>query len=167
MTAVEHEFHSEEIHPIDLVESLAEHCAWDFDRLCEDRIAVAVEGQWRTYSLTLAWSAHDETLRLVCSFECDPPEERRDALARTLDLANDRIWTGCFTSWAGEKMIVFRYGLTLAGGAVATPQQIEAMTLAAVGACERFYPAFQLVGWGGTEPADAIGVAIAEAFGRA
>jgi hypothetical protein len=33
--------------------------------------------------------------------------------------------------------------------------------------CERFYPAFQLVGWGDRTPADALQVAIAEAYGRA
>ena len=45
---------SEEIHPIDIVATLAEHHEWDFDRIAEDQIAMAVEGQWRTYSVTLA-----------------------------------------------------------------------------------------------------------------
>lgn len=34
----------EEIHPIDIVETLAEHHDWDFDRVGEDQIAMAVEG---------------------------------------------------------------------------------------------------------------------------
>jgi hypothetical protein len=38
---------------------------------------------------------------------------------------------------------------------------------AAVMAAERFYPAFQLVSWGDTAPAEAMKVAIAEAYGRA
>ena len=37
----------------------------------------------------------------------------------------------------------------------------------AVRACERFYPAFQLVAWANRTPADALKVAIAEAYGRA
>ena len=53
------------------MESLAAHHDWDFDRIADDQIAMAVEGQWRTYSITLAWSAYDETLRLVCSFEME------------------------------------------------------------------------------------------------
>jgi hypothetical protein len=36
-----------------------------------------------------------------------------------------------------------------------------------VGAAERFYPAFQLVAWAAHTPADAMKVAIAEAYGRA
>ncbi len=166
MAAVE-QFISEDVHPIDIVESLAEHCEWDFDRIGEDQIAMAVEGKWRTYSISLSWSAHDETLRLICTFEMAPPEERRAAVAQAIDLANDRLWTGCFTSWRAQGLMVYRYGLTLAGGAMATGGQVEAMLHGAVEACERFYPAFQLVGWGDEVPEAAMGIAMTEAFGRA
>ena len=167
MAAVEQFFHSEEIHPIDLVESLASLREWDFDRVGDDQIAMAVEGQWRTYSLTLAWSGHDETLRLICTFDCDPPEERVPEMLAAIEQANERVWTGCFNLWREQKLMVFRYGLTLAGGAVATPGQVEAMLRAALGACERFYPAFQLVGWGGERASDALSIAMNDAYGRA
>ena len=107
------DFLAEDMHPIDIVETLAEHHAWEFDRVTDDQIAMSVEGQWRTYSLTLAWS------------------------------------------------------LCLAGGQVAGPEQIDRLISAAVMAAERFYPAFQLVTWADHSPADAIKVAIAEAYGRA
>ena len=55
MGIVEHDFDSEELHPIDIVETLAEARSWDFDRIAEDQIAMAIEGSWRTYSVTLAW----------------------------------------------------------------------------------------------------------------
>ena len=54
---------SDDLHPIDVVETLAEYHDWEFDRVTEDQIAMSVEGQWRTYALTLAWSPQDETLR--------------------------------------------------------------------------------------------------------
>ncbi|MEM9852704.1 MAG: YbjN domain-containing protein, partial [Pseudomonadota bacterium] len=41
-----------DIHPIDVVETLAEHYEWAFDRVAEDQIAMAIEGSWRTYSIT-------------------------------------------------------------------------------------------------------------------
>jgi hypothetical protein len=166
MAAVEH-FHSEDLHPIDLVESLAEVREWDFDRIGEDQIAMAVEGQWRTYSVTLAWSAHDESLRLICTFEFDPPEERLGEMMTAVAGANERIWTGSFSLWREQKLMVYRYGLTLAGGAMATPGQVDAMLRAALGACERFYPAFQLVGWGEESAEDALSIAMDDAYGRA
>ena len=51
------QFSTEDLHPIDIVETLAEHHEWDFDRVADDQIAMAVEGQWRMYSITLAVSA--------------------------------------------------------------------------------------------------------------
>lgn len=157
----------DEIHPIDIVETLAEHHDWEFDRVTDDQIAMAVEGQWRTYSLTLAWSPQDETLRLICTFEMEPPAARMAELHDVLNRCNDMGWTGCFTYWAEQKLMVWRYGLTLAGGQVASAEQIDQMISSAVMTSERFYPAFQLVSWADKSPAEAMKVAIAEAYGRA
>lgn len=158
---------TDELHPIDIVETLAEHHDWEFDRVTDDQIAMAVEGQWRTYSLTLAWSGQDETLRLICTFEMEPPEGRLSALYDVINRCNDMVWTGAFTYWAEQKLMVWRYGLVLAGGQSAGPEQIDRLIASAVMAAERFYPAFQLVGWGDKSPEAAIKVAIAEAYGRA
>ena len=65
--ALSEQYLEDDIHPIDVVETLAAHHDWEFDRISDEQIAMSVEGQWRTYSLTLAWSAYDETLRLICS----------------------------------------------------------------------------------------------------
>ncbi|SDW14483.1 YbjN domain-containing protein [Roseicitreum antarcticum] len=167
MSLVELAYSSDEIHPIDIVETVAEHHAWDFDRMGDDQIAMAVEGQWRTYSLTLAWSEQDETLRLICTFEMDPPAARMPALLETVNLANDQVWTGAFSYWQAQRLMVWRYGLLLSGGQVAGSEQINHMIAAAISAAERFYPAFQLVSWGNDTPQSALKVAIAEAYGRA
>ncbi|PLL14066.1 diacylglyceryl transferase [Tabrizicola sp. TH137] len=158
---------TDDLHPIDIVETLAEHHDWEFDRVTDDQIAMAVEGQWRTYSLTLAWSAQDETLRLICTFEMEPPQGRMGALFDVLNRCNDLVWTGAFTFWEEQKLMVWRHGLLLSGGQYATADQIDRLIGAAVQAAERFYPAFQLVSWGDRTPADAMKVAIAEAYGRA
>ena len=167
MTAVEQDFLSAEIHPIDIVESLAEQSDWEFERAGEDQIAMAIAGQWRIYSLNLNWSGYDDMLRMVCTFELTPPEERMDEMMTLINLANDRVWCGGFTLWPEHKTMAFRYGLTLAGGATATVEQIEAMVLTAVGYAEKFYPAFQLVGWSNQTPEQALSVAIDEAYGTA
>tara|TARA_R110000868_G_scaffold69764_9_gene205509 strand:+ start:110872 stop:111372 length:501 start_codon:yes stop_codon:yes gene_type:complete len=165
--ALSESFISEELHPIDIVETLAEHHEWDFDRIAEDQIAMAVEGQWRTYSITLAWSAFDETLRMVCTFDMDPPQDSLPGLYELLNLVNDQCWAGSFSYWADQKLMVYRYGLVLSGEQIATPEQISTMVTAAVLSAERYYPAFQLNVWGATPPKAALEVAIAEAYGRA
>ena len=158
---------SEDLHPIDIVEHIAEHYEWEFDRIADDQIAMAVQGQWKSYSVTLAWSGYDETLKLVCTYEMDPPEDRMSELYEALTEVNAQCWAGAFTYWVERKLMVYRYGLVLAGGGTATGDQINTLINAAVLAAERYYPAFQLVGWGNRTPQEALQVAIAEAYGRA
>jgi hypothetical protein len=167
MSLVEDFLSTDDLHPIDIVETLAEHHEWEFDRVTDDQIAMAVEGQWRTYSLTLAWSPQDETLRLICTFEMEPPANRMGQLYDVLNRCNDMVWTGAFTYWEEQKLMVWRYGLLLSGGQYANPDQIDKLISSAVMAAERFYPAFQLAAWGDQTPAEAMKVAIAEAYGRA
>ena len=165
--ALSEQYLEDEIHPIDIVEHLAEHRDWDFDRIGDDQIAMAVEGQWRTYSITTAWSGFDETLRMVCTFEMDPPEDQVEGLYELLNQINDQCWAGAFTYWPEQKLMVYRYGLVLSGGQVACADQIDTIIGAAVMSAERYYPALQLLVWGGRSPRDAMQVAIAEAYGRA
>lgn len=167
MSNLDHFLETEDLHPIDTVETLAQAHEWDFERIAEDQIAMAIEGQWRTYSITLAWSDQDETLRMVVTFDMEPPKDRLPALYETLNLTNDMCWAGAFTYWEKQKMMVYRYGLLLAGGAGAGPDQVDQMLSAAIMASERYYPAFQLTCWGDSTPEEAMKVAIAEGYGRA
>ena len=165
--ALSEQFYDEDVHPIDIVQTLASHHEWEFDRIADDQIAMSVEGQWRTYSITLAWSDYDETLRMICTFEMEPPKERLPELYETLNATNDQCWSGAFSYWEEQKLMVYKYGLVLSGGNMASVEQIDAIIGAAVRNAERFYPAFQLVVWGNRTPKQAIQVAIAEAYGRA
>ena len=165
--ALSEHYTDDEIHPIDIVESLASHNDWEFDRVADNQISMSVEGQWRTYGVTLAWSDYDETLRMICTFEMEPPEDRLPELFGALNEVNDQCWTGAFSYWAEQKLMVYKYGLVLAGGILASPEQIDTLINNAVFASERYYPAFQLVVWGGRTPREAMQVAIAEAYGHA
>ncbi|MEP4702720.1 MAG: YbjN domain-containing protein, partial [Parasphingorhabdus sp.] len=136
--ALSEQFLEEDIHPIDIVEHIAEHHDWDFDRIGDDQIAMDVEGQWRTYSITLAWSGYDETLRMVCTFEMEPPEEKLSQLYELVNAMNDQCWAGAFTYWAEQKLMVYRYGLVLTGGQTASPDQIDTMINTAVTSAERY-----------------------------
>lgn len=167
MPQAEQFIENDDIHPIDIVENLAEFRDWDFDRVAEDQIAMAVEGQWRTYSITLAWSASDETLRMICTFEMEPPEEKLPQLYEVLNRTNDQCWAGAFTYWHEQRLMVYRYGLVLTGGQYAGSEQIDRLISTAVASSERFYPAFQMVCWGDSSVDEAMQVAIAEAYGRA
>jgi hypothetical protein len=167
MSSIEHLNESAEIHPIDIVESIAEDHDWQFDRVCDDQIAMSIDGRWRAYSLTLAWSARDEMLRLICAFDLPVATRRQRAVSEAINLANDLCWLGAFTLWPDRRLMAYRYALTLAGGSVALPSQISEMVRSAVAASERFLPAFQLVAAGDSTPDAAMAMAIGRTFGRA
>ncbi len=167
MDAVEEFLSADDLHPIDLVETLAALNSWDFDRVADDQIAMVITGNWRNYALSLVWSEYDEILKLVCTFDLDPPKKQVSKLHEALDLANDRCWSGAFTLWPEEKSMVFRYGLNLSGGASATGAQIDSMVGDCLDSCERFYPAFQLVCWGGEDPKTAMKIAFERTYGCA
>ncbi len=167
MGIVEREFDCEDLHPIDIVETLAEERSWDFDRIADNQIAMAIDGSWTTYSVTLAWSSREEALRIVAAFEMLPPQRRVSAMNAAMALANDRCWSGAFVTWRDQKLMAYRYSLNLTGGAMASSAQINDMVRTAMAACERFYPAFQLVAFGGEAPEKALGIAMSEAYGRA
>lgn len=158
---------SEDLHPIDVAETLAEHQSWDFDRVADNQIAIAVEGQWRVYSVTVAWSDYDETLRLVCSFEMQPPQESMPSVYECLNEVNDKIWAGAFTYWPEQQLMVFRHGVQIEGGTGVGLAWFNDLIATAVRKAERFYPAFQLVSYAGKTPKEAMDVAIAEAYGHA
>ncbi len=167
MSAAELYLSIDSVHPIDLVETLAEHHAWDFDRLGDDQIAMVVEGLWRNYSLTLALSPGGDMLRLICTFEMDPPDARLPVLYETVSRANDMVWSGAFSFWDSQRLMVWRYGLLLGHDQTAEIDQIATMIQNAITASERFYPAFQLVAWADHGPDAALDMALAEAVGHA
>ncbi|MEM6341219.1 MAG: YbjN domain-containing protein, partial [Pseudomonadota bacterium] len=103
----------------------------------------------------------------VCTFEMEPPEEKLSDLYELLNEINDQCWAGSFTYWKEQKLMVYRYGLLLAGDQMAGPDQIDTMIGAAVMSAERYYPAIQLAVWGNQSPKAAMQAAIAEAYGRA
>jgi hypothetical protein len=91
-------------------------------------------------------------------------------VTRDLDLLsriNERLWVGHFDVSAEEESIMFRHALLLRGVAGVSAEQIEDLVELALVECERFYPAFQLVIWGGKAPEEAMAATMIEPIGEA
>jgi hypothetical protein len=160
-------FHSEDLHPIDIAESILEARDWTYNRVSEFEVNTQIRGHWSTYTVTMFLAQEIETLRLVCTFGMRPPKKRRMKIIEAVNLANDKMHSGAFVLWPEENMVLYRKELTLAGGAMITEEQIDAMLRAALGSCEQYYPAFQLVGWGNETPERALFIAMNDAYGCA
>ncbi len=153
--------------PIDLAEDLAANHEWEFNRIDDNHINFVVAGQWQHYSAALVMCDDDETLRFMCSFDLNMPKNRQSALRDLICLANDQCWGGSFSQCSDHSSMIYRYGLLLCDGAIATQSQIDAILISSIETCERFYPAFQLVCRAGKSPQTALDLAITDVSGNA
>ena len=153
--------------PIDLIEQLVAENEWPFERCSDGDIAVCVSGSWCDYNLAFALAGPHDALALTAAFDFRVPKARRAELCQLLAQVNERLWIGHFDLSGEEGSILYRHGMPLGGGAQATTAQCEQMLRAGLDACERFYPAFQFVLWGGKSAEEAIAAAILDCRGEA
>ena len=95
--------------------------------------------------------------------------EKRTAIYEALGLMNEQLWLDHFEMWSGSGLIVFRHSTVLdtRDGEGLSLEQAEAIAEAALEECERFYPVFQFVLWGGKSPGEAISAALIDTAGEA
>lgn len=153
--------------PLDLVEQFVTANDWPFDRRNEDEMAVEVPGRWCDYSLYFAWREDIGALHFTCAMDMKVQPNKRGHLHELLASVNERLWLGHFGLWADEGVPMFRHAVLLRGLMGASMEQIEDLVDIAISECERFYPAFQFVLWGGKSPADAISAALLDTVGEA
>ena len=153
--------------PVDMVESLAMHRQWSFDREEEDEISIAVTGSWCDYNIAFTWLPELEALHVACAFDLKVPLARRTESLALISLINEQLWIGHFDIWPQDGVIMFRHSLLLAGGAAVNVTQCESVLTNAVLACERYYQAFQFVIWAGKTGREALDTAMIETKGEA
>jgi hypothetical protein len=166
MELLELEF-AREIHPVDVIEHVASHNDWAFERTGDDEISISVAGSWTDYHVSFSWMEDFEALHLACAFDIKVPESRTLEIMRLLSLINEQMLFGHFDLWEQEGAIMFRQSLLLAGGAEPTSQQVEVLLSSALEACECYFQSFQFVVWSGTSAKDALSSVLFETQGNA
>jgi hypothetical protein len=95
------------------------------------------------------------------------PAHKRSAVAELLALINEKLWLGHFDVCSDELVPMFRHTVLLRGAGGVSPEQLEDLVDIAISECERFYPAFQFLLWGGRKPDQAIEAALLDTVGEA
>lgn len=153
--------------PLDVVERIVLDNDWMFDRRGEADMSVQVPGRWCDYSLHFAWNDEAAALHFTCAFDMRVPPEKISRVHELLALANEKMWLGHFSLWEDEALPLFRHVLPFRGARGPSPEQMEDVMDSALDACERFYPAFQYVVWGGKPAAEALDAAMVDTVGEA
>ena len=155
--------------PIEVLEAYFEARGWVCERSGEGEIVASAAGSWAQYELRGVWRPDDQVLQFLAFPDIKVGPEKRLAIYETLGLVNEQLWLGHFELWSGSGLIVFRYSALLDAGEDdgLTFEQAEAIAEAALEECERFYPVFQFVLWGGKSPTEAISAALIDTAGEA
>ena len=153
--------------PLDVMEQIVTNNDWAFDRRNESEMAAEAPGQWCDYGLYFNWSNEISAMHFTCTFDLKVPAPRRAALYELLALANERLWIGHFGMESEDGMPLFRHAVLLRGAPGVSAESLEDMVDIAITECERFYPAFQFVLWGGKSPTEALQAAMLECAGEA
>ena len=152
------------------IEMLARYCdahGWPNELVGEDEIVTQVQGSWTSYELRGVWREDDGILQILLFPEIKIVEERRAAALEALALINEQLWMGHFELWSASGMILYRHATLLGPDGALPLDMAETLVGTAIDECERFYPVFQFVLWGGKSPAEAIAAALIETRGEA
>ena len=155
--------------PIEMLEAYFSAHGWTYEKVGEDEIVASMDGSWTKYELRAVWREDDRVLQFLALPDIKAIPEKRGPLYETLGLINEQLWLGHFELWSSSGIILFRHAVLLEGQEdySLSLEQTELLVETAIDECERFYPVFQFVLWGGKTPAEAIAAALIETRGEA
>ena len=153
--------------PLDLVEQVISANDWMYDRRSEAELAAEARGKWCDYGLFFCWSDEISVMHFSAAFDMKAPPKQRGALFELLAKANERLWIGHFGMDEETGMPIYRHSMLLRGTPSAAAESIEDLIDIAMTECERFFPAFQFVLWGGKDADEALDAAMLECAGEA
>lgn len=153
--------------PLDIVEEIVNANEWPFERSSDDELIVEIGGRWCDYRLYFVWQPDVSAMQFSCQFDMKVQHGRRNSINDLLAAVNARLWLGHFDVCAEEHTPMFRQTMLMRGARAASVEQLEDLVEIALSECERFYPAFQFVIWGGKTAEEAVTAAILDTLGEA
>jgi hypothetical protein len=162
------DFERDEAAPIDMLESYFAAHGWEHERN-DDEVVAKVKGSWTQYELRALWREEDSVLQFLAFPDIRVADERRASVYEAVGLVNEQLWIGHFELWSSSGILLYRHAALVDGGEEGTLSLAAAELLveSAIDECERFYPVFQFVLWGGKSPKDALAAALTETQGEA
>jgi len=154
--------------PIDMLEAYYAAHGWDHERH-DDEIVATVKGSWTSYELRALWREDDSVLQLLAFPDIKVTDDRRGGVYEAIGLVNEQLWIGHFELWSSSGVLLYRHAAMVDGEEEGTMSlgAAELLVESAIEECERFYPVFQFVLWGGKTPKEALAAALIETQGEA
>ena len=154
--------------PIDMLVAYYAAHGWEHERH-DDEIVATVKGSWTTYELRALWREDDSVLQFLAFPDIKVTDDRRGGVYEAIGLVNEQLWIGHFELWSSSGVLLYRHAAMIDGEDEGTMSlgAAELLVESAIEECERFYPVFQFVLWGGKTPREALAAALIETQGEA
>ena len=165
----ENDLSREDAAPIDMIENYYAAHGWDHQRH-DDEVVATVKGSWTQYELRALWREEDSVLQFLAFPDIRvTDDDRRGAIYEAIGLINEQLWIGHFELWSSSGIVLYRHAAMIDGtdGGTLSLEGAELMIESAIDECERFYPVFQFVLWGGKTPKEALAASMTETQGEA
>jgi hypothetical protein len=153
--------------PLDILEEIVAANEWLFDRANDDELIVELAGRWCHYRMFFVWQREIGALQFSCQFDMKVPDSKRSDVNDLLALLNNRLWLGHFDLEMQQNTPLFRYTILARNDRLPGVEVLEDLVEIALTECERFYPAFQFVIWGGKRPVEAMTASMIDTAGQA
>jgi len=153
--------------PLEMLAQLFDAHGWPFRRINDEELSGEVPGSWATYQIRGIWRPEDRVLQMLSLPDLRVQDVQKSAIYELIALANEQVWLGHFEFWSKGNVLLYRHGALLADHGRLGLSQAQDLVDAAISECDRFYPAFQFVLWGGKSPRDALADALVDAAGEA
>jgi|UniRef100_UPI0035CB4F83 hypothetical protein len=167
----EADFDRDDAAPIDMLESYFAAHGWELERQ-DDEVIAKVKGSWTQYELRALWREEDSVIQFLAFPDIRVADDRRNAIYEAIGLINEQLWVGHFELWSTSGILLYRHAAMIesasdSGGGTMSLAAAELLVESAIDECERFYPVFQFVLWGGKTPKEALAAAMTETQGEA
>lgn len=164
----ERDYEVEDSAPIDMLEAYYAAHGWSFERH-DDEIVATVKGSWTEYELRALWREDDQVLQFLAFPDIKVTDDRRASIYEAIGLVNEQLWIGHFELWSSSGVLLFRHAAMVDGAEEGTMSlsAAELLVESAIDECERFYPVFQFVLWGGKTPKEALAASLIDTQGEA
>ncbi|MBX9730941.1 MAG: hypothetical protein B7Y43_17150 [Sphingomonas sp. 28-62-20] len=151
-----------------MLESYFAAHGWTHERQ-DDEVVAHVKGSWTEYELRALWREEDSVLQFLAFPDIRVTDERRSAVYEAMGLVNEQLWVGHFELWSSSGILLYRHAALIDAddGGTLSLAAAELLIESAIDECERFYPVFQFVMWGGKSPKEALAAALTETQGEA
>jgi hypothetical protein len=153
--------------PLDIAEGVIMDRDWVFDRPADSELIAEASSGMCNYRIWFTWQEDSGGLTLSCALDGKLPKQAVLKVHTLLALVNEKLWLGHFDIQSETSSVVFRHSLLLRDGAQTSAEHLQELLDIAISECDRFYPAFQSVVWGGKTPAEALEIAMFETVAEA